>query len=297
MRIMITAGGTSEAIDGVRKITNSSTGLLGSHIFRQVEEAGRNANMDVTVHYLHGEKAVLPEYSFRPGFQAYFHRITDTASLKRTIEDILSAYRVDAVVHSMAVSDFYVARAMTVKEELAEIMALMASRQKPKPSRGKDGTAGGIHIDVSESLDLQKDPDRDQENKWIVEVDQGLEEALERLLSREQAEGRKKLSSAEPLILGLAKTPKIIEIIRKLAPEARLIGFKLQDHVEEDRLIQVASRLGQQYKCDFVVANDMKDVSADRHRAMFVKDGRVLDRFETKSAIARGIAERLMADR
>lgn len=54
MRILITAGGTSENIDSVRKITNSSSGRLGAVIAEQMLQNGHN------IVYVHGEKSNSP---------------------------------------------------------------------------------------------------------------------------------------------------------------------------------------------------------------------------------------------
>ena len=57
MKIVITAGGTSERIDDVRTITNSSTGSLGFAIgtaFAASDEIEK-------IYYLHGKRAVWPE--------------------------------------------------------------------------------------------------------------------------------------------------------------------------------------------------------------------------------------------
>lgn len=56
MKIVITAGGTSEYIDKVRKITNSGTGKLGSMI---ANELVSNENIN-EIFYIHTPNAVTP---------------------------------------------------------------------------------------------------------------------------------------------------------------------------------------------------------------------------------------------
>ena len=59
MKIIITAGGTSEKIDDVRTITNSSTGRLGYAIGKAFAE---NHNDKIEkIYYLHGLRASYPE--------------------------------------------------------------------------------------------------------------------------------------------------------------------------------------------------------------------------------------------
>ena len=58
MKIMITAGGTSERIDDVRTITNSSTGRLGYAVGKAFAEKYRD---DIEkIYYLHGKRASYP---------------------------------------------------------------------------------------------------------------------------------------------------------------------------------------------------------------------------------------------
>ena len=61
MDILITAGGTSERIDEVRKISNIATGRLGSLI----ADAFLQKDTDVT--YLCTEGAILPKSKKAPG--------------------------------------------------------------------------------------------------------------------------------------------------------------------------------------------------------------------------------------
>jgi|GEM_PF-6968 len=112
MKILVTAGGTSEKIDDVRRITNSSTGKLGSLI---AEEFLQLPNVELT--YVCGENAVIPTESNRLST----HKITSVNSLKTKLEQLFSLNNYDAVIHSMAVSDYtvrHVANADSINEPL-----------------------------------------------------------------------------------------------------------------------------------------------------------------------------------
>ena len=61
MKIIITAGGTSERIDDVRTITNSSTGRLGFTIGSAFAEAAGNGENIEKIYYLHGVRAAYPQ--------------------------------------------------------------------------------------------------------------------------------------------------------------------------------------------------------------------------------------------
>jgi phosphopantothenoylcysteine decarboxylase/phosphopantothenate--cysteine ligase len=112
MRCLVTAGPTYEPLDAVRRLTNFSTGRLGSELAAFL--AGRG--YEVTL--LLGEQA-----TFRP--EAKVQRIetfTTTADLRERL-CALTGESVAAVFHSAAVSDFSFGKvwARTTQGELTEI--------------------------------------------------------------------------------------------------------------------------------------------------------------------------------
>lgn len=98
--IIITAGGTSEYIDKVRKITNSSSGKLGSLIANEL----LNRNDINNIYYIHTPKAILPKKNNR----IKLLEVINTNDVKNTMETLLKENVIDCVVHSMAISDYYV---------------------------------------------------------------------------------------------------------------------------------------------------------------------------------------------
>ena len=97
MRILITAGGTEEPFDGVRRLTNLSTGATGSALARHSADRGAEVLL------LHAERAVPSE---APIERQTFVTFSDLeAALRRN----LGERRWDAVVHLAAVSDYSVA--------------------------------------------------------------------------------------------------------------------------------------------------------------------------------------------
>lgn len=96
---VVTSGGTSEYIDSVRKITNSSSGKLGCIIS---EEILKNNNNNRVI-YIHSKGAVKPNH---PNVEHI--EITTTKDLELAISDILKNNTVDVFIHSMAVSDYSV---------------------------------------------------------------------------------------------------------------------------------------------------------------------------------------------
>ena len=94
MKILVTSGGTIEAIDSVRSITNHSSGRLGKIITETLLEAGHEVCLITT------SQAVKP--SAHQGLTII--EIKNTADLLQTMKDTIMDYQV--LIHSMAVSDY-----------------------------------------------------------------------------------------------------------------------------------------------------------------------------------------------
>jgi phosphopantothenoylcysteine decarboxylase/phosphopantothenate--cysteine ligase len=95
-RVLITAGGTRVPIDGVRSITNTSTGRTGAALAAHFARAG----YDVTL--LHAADAVTPE----PGSSIISRAFTTFDELSTALAELLRGGRFDVVIHLAAVSDY-----------------------------------------------------------------------------------------------------------------------------------------------------------------------------------------------
>ncbi|MDR0646166.1 MAG: phosphopantothenoylcysteine decarboxylase [Elusimicrobiota bacterium] len=95
MKILLTLGATAEAIDGVRFITNFSTGKTGCALADYLAKAG------------HKVTALCGQYSQKPQIAKKII-FNDFADLNKKIKRQLSADSFDAVIHLAAVSDFSV---------------------------------------------------------------------------------------------------------------------------------------------------------------------------------------------
>jgi len=95
-RVLITAGATREPIDGIRFVSNVSTGRTGATL------ADRLAAKGWQVTFVHGQGSAVP--------QATTERLPygSFADLDATLQRELSSRRYDAVIHSAAVSDYSV---------------------------------------------------------------------------------------------------------------------------------------------------------------------------------------------
>ncbi|HFI0695286.1 TPA: phosphopantothenate--cysteine ligase [Streptococcus suis] len=94
MKLLITSGGTSEAIDQVRAITNHASGNLGKIITEQALKDGHEVTLVTT------KQAVKP----LPQKNLTIIEITNVESLKSTLEPLVKSHQ--ALIHSMAVSDY-----------------------------------------------------------------------------------------------------------------------------------------------------------------------------------------------
>lgn len=96
MRVLVTAGGTEEAIDSVRRIANTSSGATGAELAAHFAERGAEVVL------LHAERAAVGELDVeRLGFVSF-------AELEAALRRLLAERRFDAVVHLAAVSDYAV---------------------------------------------------------------------------------------------------------------------------------------------------------------------------------------------
>jgi phosphopantothenate---cysteine ligase (CTP) len=106
MNCIVTAGPTYEELDQVRRLTNASTGTLGSLLSHYLVERG------------HEVELLLGHYSIcRIESRAQRRQVfTTTEDLWRRLE-ALGAARVDAVFHAAAVSDFRFGKVWTRSAE------------------------------------------------------------------------------------------------------------------------------------------------------------------------------------
>lgn len=104
-------------------------------------------------------------------------------------------------------------------------------------------------------------------------------------------------SGREEWQIRLVKTPKVIKMMRRLAPQAFLVGFKLEVGSREEELIDIAHRSLLANKADLVVANDLLQIERGNHVGYLVNpEGEVIARAEGKEEIARRLVEIITKD-
>lgn len=130
--VVVTAGGTREYIDDVRVVTNVSSGALGAKISEAFYHCG------CKVHYIHSKGAVMPvlDEGFHESASFTPHQYVTTENLQNTMNAIITAFKVDVVVHSAAVSDFTFDRNKCVKlssSDTDEFIEFMKQTITPTP--------------------------------------------------------------------------------------------------------------------------------------------------------------------
>lgn len=259
--IVITAGGTSEPIDGVRRISNTSTGSLCAHIYEALSgylvKNGAAGN-EYTVHYVAPSNALKPVES--PRLPIVFHTVTDVASTVSALRELAEKTNIDYFIHGMAVSDFtkgYLIEKDTLIDKLT--------------ARIEEAVSAGMRGSLRETV------------ASVIDAPDGA------------LRSSRKLSSRSELVLSLVRTPKIIGMIKAWAPDAFLVGFKLLKGVSEDKLLAAATGLADANGCDMVLANDADRIDGKGHFGMLIKGGRVIGRYATKKEIAEGIVENMLS--
>lgn len=209
-------------------------------------------NQDVSVTYVCPKDAIIPQNS-----RAEILYIDNVQSLQFIIEKLLKERNFEGVVHSMAVSDYAVKYSVpsdTISNFIAENLQLNSSN-----INNIDAISAQIHS----ALMLYHDNDNS-----------------------------KKISSdIEHLFLCLEKTPKIIRLFKQLQPNTVLVGFKLLVDVEEEQLFRAAKKQMDENKCDFVLANDQKNIDDKTHIGFLIGADNKSIHLNTKSEIARAITD------
>ena len=83
-----------------------------------------------------------------------------------------------------------------------------------------------------------------------------------------------KIRSGSDLKIELEPAPKLITRIKEWCPGCCLVGFKLLVGSNDDELLEAAWRSLEQNGCSFVVANDLRDIRAGKHRLLIVSEGK-----------------------
>lgn len=99
-------------------------------------------------------------------------------------------------------------------------------------------------------------------------------------------------SEIDDLVIVLKKTPKVIGEIKKLQEDTILIGFKLLTGVEKEVLIETGYALLQKNRCSMVLANDLTEITGEKHVGYLISQNGDYDKLATKKQIAEAIVRK-----
>lgn len=178
--------------------------------------------------------------------------VESTQDLIEALEKIFKENKIDIMVHSAAVGDYKGKYSIRAEDLINEILEKIENN--PKEEITKE-----MLMNIFE-------------NPKVVTDNSG------------------KMSSNEPhLMTMLTLTPKVISSIKKLAPNIKLVGFKLLDGVTKENLLEVATKLRNKNDADYIVANDLSKIGNGKHWAMIVGENGVICECQTKKEIAKEI--------
>lgn len=101
-------------------------------------------------------------------------------------------------------------------------------------------------------------------------------------------------SNSQTWEIQLNRAPKIVKLIRWLWPTSYLVGFKLEVNQTREELIKRATTFLSENMADLVVANDMKEITGNQHKACVInKTKKVIADYNDKDEIAAGLIKLL----
>jgi len=82
-------------------------------------------------------------------------------------------------------------------------------------------------------------------------------------------------SREDDMCIKLVKLPKVLPIMRKMAPDAVICGFKLLVDSTEDELLNAMEKQIDETNVDLVIGNDLRDIKADDHKLLVMRNERI----------------------
>jgi len=163
---------------------------------------------------------------------------------------------------------------------------------RPDPAELQDGQAKRLRILPVETFDelmrVIGDELGSRTYDAVLHAMAVLDYVPERAGSAKTPSGRDRWS------LTLVPTPKVIDMIKRWDPDVLLVGFKLEVAAGREKLIAGALETGRRSGADLMVANDLREVGDDRHRALLVDSaGRVAGEYADRERIAAGLFDEI----
>ena len=213
----------------------------------------RNEEIE-TIYYISTKMSYKPKVKSK---KLQFITVESTQDLIEALEEIFATKKIDIIIHSAAVGDYAGKYAIRAEELVDEIW------EKVQNAKSKEEITKEMLMSIFENPETV-------------------------------CNNTTKISSYEPhLMTMLTLTPKVISKIKQMAPEVTLVGFKLLEGVSKEELYDVASKLRQKNKADYIVANDLAKIGNGKHWAMIINEKGITAECETKKEIAQTLEKLL----
>lgn len=222
-KILITSGGTQEAIDSMRVLTNLSTGQTGAKMAEALSAAG------FEVHYVGATNAR------RPHFDGLDFSFSSFESLDKILQQLLADHSYLGVIHAAAVSDFHVSK----------IWSGTNTFKDPSPS-------------LTNPLVTSMAPSAGE----LVSQDGPGDGPVEDPLKSAKGVFSGKLSSQSPLTIELSPNFKILPRLKTYAKKGspKIIGFKFTATTDLSKRKGAVDKLFEEGAVDQVVHNDQLNI-------------------------------------
>ncbi len=237
-RILITGGPTNEAVDEVMKITNMSTGKLSLQLAKRALACGCQVCLIVNESVTRSD--LFERYGLKDEANLEVIPVESTQDMLTALDQARGTRR-DVVIHASAVGDYKPEFTFRMEDMAAELA-------RTAEELIEDGTKLSFNAGSS-----------------IAESD--FEEAFLSVLTNPscKVDDSTKISSYEPhLTVKLTLTTKLIARLRDWYPDAVLIGFKLLENVPHEHLVEVAQKLCEKNRMDYILANDLAELRQGR---------------------------------
>lgn len=224
-KVLITGGPSNEYIDEVMKITNMSSGKIAIEMAQHFVEDGYETTLLLTKNIKH---PILDRIMDKENFAIMRFETTEELLNNITILSTMTQY--DIIIHSAAVGDY-----------------------KPEYSFRMEDMADEISNFILDNIQNLNEQFTSQE----------IRNEIFNILTNPECKvnDSTKISSCEPnLTVKLGLTPKIIESLRKLFPDAYICGFKLLENVSEEELVEAAMKQIKKCNTNLVLANDLAEL-------------------------------------
>ena len=225
--ILITGGPTNEPIDAVMKITNMSTGRLSIELTYNFLK--NNYNVTLIGNKRLAINSLFEKYSLSNPHNVYggtFKWIpVETTEDMRIALETESKNIYDEIIHCSAVGDYKVDKVFHMNDFLNYV-----------------------------------------EKEYLNNEKTDLHKIYEQYCTSNLIDNSSKMSSNDDdLVIKLGLTPKLISNLRKLFPNAKIIGFKLLENVSKDTIIDYAKKLCNKNDLNYVIANDLAKLRSGEH--------------------------------